>query len=154
MAMVDRLEGEAGEEFLERLDRRLFRLFMVLIILAIIIAFIVGLASQDVFATLVVLASLLTGSFFLIGLVAWNRMGDHGIIARKRMFQFTIITSSILSVLFALSSYFQGGGMVYFGPPGAGGDMPGIWSHMALWAGNPSVHARGAEGRPSRHLHS
>jgi hypothetical protein len=121
--MAKRLEGEARQDYLRRLDRRLFQSFLVLVSLTSIIVVIVTLASQDIFASLVVLAALLNGIFFLIGLVAWIRLGDYGIIPSTRMFQFFILTSVVGALLFTTVAYFFGIEGVYIGMPVVGGEV-------------------------------
>jgi hypothetical protein len=121
--MAKRLEGDARHEYLRRLDRRLTRFFLVFVTLVIIIVLIVAVASQDLFAAGVVLAALINGVFFLVGLVAWIRLGDHGIIPTKRMFQFLLLTSIFGAFLFSLVTFFYGVGSIYIGAPGAGGEV-------------------------------
>jgi uncharacterized membrane protein len=113
--MAKRLEGEAREEYLRKLDRRLSRLFLVLFVLVLIIVAIVAIASRDLFAAGVVLASILNGLFFLVGLVAWIRMGDLGIVPTGRMFLFFLLTSIVGALLFTLIAFFVGIGDTYNG---------------------------------------
>lgn len=121
--MAKRLEGEARQDYLRRLDRRLFKIFLVLLVLTIIIVAIVAIGSQDVFASLVVFAALLNGMFFLIGLVAWIRLGDQGIIPTSRMFQFFLLTSLVGAFLYSVVGYIYGIEGVYIGMPGMGGEL-------------------------------
>jgi len=121
--MAKRLEGEAREEYLRKLDRRLSRQFLVLLVLTLIIVAIVAIASQDLVAAGIVFAAILNGVFFLVGLVAWIRMGDHGIVRTGRMFQFFLLTSIVGALLFALTAFFVGLGDVYIGFPGTGGEF-------------------------------
>ncbi|MDD1747659.1 MAG: hypothetical protein LUQ16_07850 [Methanomassiliicoccales archaeon] len=121
--MAKRLEGEARQDYLRKLDRRLSRFFLVLLALNGIIVAIVAVASQDLFAAGVVFAALIMGTFFLVGLVAWVRMGDHGIISTIKMFQFFLLISIIGAIIFALVSYYSESGPIFIGFPGAGGEF-------------------------------
>lgn len=118
-----RLEGVERQEYLRKLDRRLSRLFLILLVLTCVIVAIVAIASGDIFASLVVFAAVIMGVFFIIGLVAWVLMGDHGIIHTGKMFQFFLLTSVIGAVIFALVSFFSEGNPIYIGFPGAGGEF-------------------------------
>ncbi|MDD1747503.1 MAG: hypothetical protein LUQ16_07055 [Methanomassiliicoccales archaeon] len=120
--MVERLEGEQRQGYLRRLDRRLSRFFIILLVLNMIIVAIVAVSSRDLFAAGVVFAALIMGTFFLIGLVAWVRLGDHGIILTKRMFQFFLLTSILGAIIFTLVFFYSEGGPVYIGFPGIGGE--------------------------------
>jgi hypothetical protein len=121
--MAKRLEGEARQEYLRRLDRRLFKLFAILMVLVGIIVTIVAVASGDLFASYVVLAGILNGVFFLIGLLAWIRLGDHGVITTARMFQFFLLTSLVGAFLYTVYGYFYGIEGVFIGMPGLGGEV-------------------------------
>lgn len=121
--MAKRLEGEAREAYLKRVDRGLSRLFIALFLFAGLIVLIVAVASHNLLAAGIVLASLLSFAFFLVGLVAWIRLGDHGTIPNKRMFQFLLLTSAFGALLYAILGYYVNGGNVFIGMPGAGGDL-------------------------------
>ncbi|HUL38792.1 MAG TPA: hypothetical protein VLU38_00730 [Methanomassiliicoccales archaeon] len=121
--MAKKLEGEAREEYLRRLDRVLSRLFIVLALLVALIVLIVAVASRDLLAAGIVLAALFTGVFFLVGLVSWIRLGGHGIISNKRVFQFLLLISVVVALLYAIWNYFVNGGLIFIGTPVASGDV-------------------------------
>ncbi len=121
--MSKRLEGEAREHYLRRVDRSLSRILLVFLLLIALIVSIVAVASQDLLASVIVLAALFSGVLFLLGLIAWIRLGDHGIISTKRMFLFLIPTSMVGSLLFTIFFFYTNGGNIYLGMPGAGGEV-------------------------------
>jgi hypothetical protein len=116
--MAKRLEGEVREGYLRKVDRRLTLFFLILFSLVVLIVAIVAVASRNFLAAGIVLASLLNITFFLVGLVAWIRLGGYGIITTRRMFLFLFLISILGALLFSIYTFFFESGGIIVGVPG------------------------------------